>query len=82
MNVLAHIEQFQFILLNRINKEDIMNIYHFLNNPTTSRDVKSFIKRLEEAVASSFERQLESNFDNENSAVVISSQLRTEELVG
>lgn len=59
-----------------------MNIYHFLNNPTTSRDVKSFIKRLEEAVASSFERQLESNFDNENSAVVISSQLRTEELVG
>ena len=57
-----------------------MNTYHFLNNPTTSRDVKSFIKRLEEAIASSFERQSESNSDNENSAVIISSQVREKEL--
>lgn len=57
-----------------------MNTYHFLNNPTTSRDVKSFIKRLEEAITSSFERQSESNSENENSAVIISSQVREKEL--
>lgn len=57
-----------------------MNTYHFLNNPTTSRDVKSFIKRLEEAIASSFERQVKFNTKNDNSVAIVSSQVRKEEL--
>lgn len=57
-----------------------MNTYHFLNNPTASRDVKSFVKRLEEAIMSSFERQVKSNVENNDSAVIISSQVREEEL--
>ena len=57
-----------------------MNTYHFLNNPTASRDIKSFIKRLEEAIASSFERQVKFNTKNDNSVAIVSSQVRKEEL--
>lgn len=57
-----------------------MNTYHFLNNPTVSNDINSFVRKLEEAVASSFERQVKSNAKNENPAVIISSQVRKEEI--
>ena len=56
-----------------------MNTYHFLNNPTASRDIKSLIKRLEEAIASSFERQTKYNAKNDNAVAIVSSQVRKEE---
>lgn len=59
-----------------------MNTYHFLNNPTDSRDVKNFVKKLEEAIMSSFERQIKSIAENDGSAVIISSQVGEEELAG
>lgn len=52
-----------------------MNTYNFLNNPTSSKDVKSFIKKLEEVITLSFERQLDFDIRNENSAVIISGQV-------
>ncbi|MCM1132204.1 MAG: hypothetical protein NC340_01905 [Ruminococcus flavefaciens] len=57
-----------------------MNTYNFLNNPTSSKDVKSFIKKLEEVITISFERQLDFDIENENSAVIISKQVMEEEL--
>lgn len=59
-----------------------MNTYHFLNNPTDSRDVKSFVKKLEEAIMSSFERQIKSIAENDGSAVIIGSQVGEEEIAG
>lgn len=57
-----------------------MNTYNFLNNPTSSKDVRSFIKKLEEVITSSFERQLDCDIENDNSAVIISKQIMEEEL--
>lgn len=52
-----------------------MNTYNFLNNPTSSKDVRSFIKKLEEVITSSLERQVDFNIENDNSDVIISGQI-------
>lgn len=57
-----------------------MNTYHFLNNPTVSGDVKSFVRKLEEAIMSSFERRIKFIAVNDDTDVIVNSQVKEKEL--
>lgn len=46
-----------------------MNTYHFMNAPTARSDINKLIKKLEQAIADSFARQMDPGSENSVSAI-------------
>ncbi len=59
-----------------------MNTYHFVNDPVDGSDINRLLKKLEQAVADSFTRQVKNYSENDGSVVIINNFVSAEERVG